>query len=559
MFQKNDDHLQQSFFSGLNELPDKLQKRLEESWSGVFYNEVFVRIDESPYATLYADIPSRPNIPVNTLVGLEILKAGNGWSDEEMYENFCYNIQVRHALGVYNLGEAYFGMRTIYVFRHRLTMHMQQTGENLFEQSFEQITAEQLSQFSLKSNHQRVDSTQIASNIREMSRLQLLVEVLQRTHRMLNEAGQLDWEAEFGPYLKGTSGQYTYRLKGKGVHRPHLEAIGKLMSRLVSELAADYQDHQTYQILVQVFEEHFKQSSAGSSPKNGTDLNASILQSPDDPEASYRNKRGESYVGYVANITETSHTDNDFQLILKVQVEPNTSDDAKMLAEIVPQLKNSYGLEVMQSDGGYGSPQVDEVMAKHKVQLHQSALRGRPPGEGAFNLAAHDLELDPDDRTLLKVTTPDGENLKVEPGRKPDRYIIRPPLSATASDPPPTIYISQQQVEVALRRQRSTQPNPDGKNPRAAVEATIGAIKRPFGNDKAPVRGKFRMGMMIIGSATMVNLRRIQRFQAHKRWEARKNAQESETKTLLFSFFSRTRTIFLNQFFSVTRFSTLLC
>ena len=174
-------------------------------------------------------------------------------------------------------------MRTIYVFRHRLTMHMQQTGENLFEQTFEQITAEQLLQFSLKSHHQRVDSTRIASNIREMSRLQLLVEVLQRTHRMLNKAGQLEWESEFGPYLKGTSGQYTYRLKGKGVHRPHLEAIGKLMSRLVSELATDYQDHQTYQILVRVFDEHFNQSAAGSSPKDGTDLNADILQSPDDP------------------------------------------------------------------------------------------------------------------------------------------------------------------------------------------------------------------------------------------------------------------------------------
>ena len=29
------------------------------------------------------------------LVGLEALKAGFGWSDQELYEHFCYDLQVR--------------------------------------------------------------------------------------------------------------------------------------------------------------------------------------------------------------------------------------------------------------------------------------------------------------------------------------------------------------------------------------------------------------------------------------------------------------------------------
>ncbi len=435
-------------------------------------------------------------------------------------------------------------MRTIYGFRQRLMEHMQGTGQNLFEETFEQVTEEQLVKFSLKTNRQRIDSTQIASNIREMSRLQLLVEVLQRTHRMLNEAEQSHWESNFAPYLKGTSGQYTYRLKGKGVHRPHLEAIGELMSRLVTELAAEYQDHETYQVLLRVFNEHFNPSDEGVDPKDGSDL-----------KASYRSKRGESYVGYVANITETSHQENDFQLILKVQVEPNTTDDAKMLAEIVPELKSKHGLELMDADGAYGSPDVDKVMADNKVKLRQTALRGRPPKEGSFNLADCKLELDPDHRTLQGVTAPDGTELKVEPGRKEDRYILRSPQSAT--DPPSSYYISKQDVEVALRRQRSKEPEPDGKNPRAAIEATIGAIKRPFGNDKAPVRGKFRMMSMVIGSAAMVNLRRIQRFQVEKRKKAQILATENGMESSLFLFFCRTLATFLGQPYSVIRFSTL--
>ncbi len=103
MFRKNDQHMQKPLFSGLNELPDKLREQLEASWAGTFYNEIFVRIDETNYEILYADDPSRPNTAVNVLVGLEMMKDGNGWSDQEMYENFCFNIQVRYALGLRNL------------------------------------------------------------------------------------------------------------------------------------------------------------------------------------------------------------------------------------------------------------------------------------------------------------------------------------------------------------------------------------------------------------------------------------------------------------------------
>ena len=67
---------------------------------------------------------------------------------------------------------------------------MQRTGNNLVEKAFEQATDEQTKAFQLKTRKLRMDSTQIARNMREMSRLQLLVEVLQRVQRMLSEEDQ---------------------------------------------------------------------------------------------------------------------------------------------------------------------------------------------------------------------------------------------------------------------------------------------------------------------------------------------------------------------------------
>jgi len=194
-------------------LSRSILKRLEGSRAGTFYEQVFVRIDEDRFAVLYADEPSRPNIPVNVLIGLEILKSGFGWSDKEMYDHFRYDVQVRLALGYRDLGEGHFELRTMYNFRKRLSQHMQETGENLLEQ----VTDEQLAAFQLKTDKLRMDSTMIASDIREMTRLQLLVEVRQRVHRMLNEEDQAQYAEAFGPYLKGSSGQYIYRLKAGDV------------------------------------------------------------------------------------------------------------------------------------------------------------------------------------------------------------------------------------------------------------------------------------------------------------------------------------------------------
>lgn len=68
MFRKDEQHRQIPFFSGLHELPEKLQRRLQESWAGELNDQVSSPIDEDHFAVLHSDDPSRPNIPVNVLV-----------------------------------------------------------------------------------------------------------------------------------------------------------------------------------------------------------------------------------------------------------------------------------------------------------------------------------------------------------------------------------------------------------------------------------------------------------------------------------------------------------
>jgi len=93
MFQRNDDHRQQDLFDGGSLLTERLQERLETSWAGASHREVFWRIDEEIFADLYSEKASRPNLPVNLLVALEILKSELGWSDRELYDELCFNFR----------------------------------------------------------------------------------------------------------------------------------------------------------------------------------------------------------------------------------------------------------------------------------------------------------------------------------------------------------------------------------------------------------------------------------------------------------------------------------
>jgi hypothetical protein len=460
------------------------------------------------------------------LVGLEVLKAGFGWSDAQLEEQFSYNMQVRYALGYRDFAEGHLDIRTVYNFRRRLTDHMQRTGENLLERAFEQVTDEQIAALELKTDKLRMDSTLVSSNIRQMSRLQLLVEVLQRVWRVLSEADRARYEGDFEAYTRGTSGQYTYHIES-GTASTHLEKIGYFMRQLVDELAADYGDSATYEVLVRVYGEHFVEESAQIRLKTGEELRADSLQSPDDPEATYRQKRGEGHQGYVTNVTETCNPDNDVQLVVKVQTEPNNTDDAAMLNEAVPNLVERTDVDEAYTDGGYNGPETDETLNENNIEQIQTAMRGGKSADDRLSVSDFVFTRD-DDGTPQSVRCPGGQQAAVVPARTPGRFTACFDADACAGCPlleqcptkplkrnPQyrTLYINQQQVNVAHRRHNQRQAKASGQNLRSAVEATVRSLKHPFGNGKLPVRGRPRMSMMMVASAAMTNIRRIWRGQ----------------------------------------------
>ena len=289
MFKRNDGHLQTSMFDSSAELPQKLQERLSASWAGTFYREFFCRLDEAIFEPLYSTNPSRPNTPVNQLTAFEVLKAGQGWTDEQTYDEVCFNLQVRYALGLWEWGEMPFTLRTVYNFRRAVAEHAESAGVNLFVEAFEQVTGEQQAAFDIGTRKVRMDSTQVASNMGRLGRLGLVARVTQRMYRSLDEADQEALAERFGRYSRDAKG-LTRRGHGDET-RGHLVAIGDLMTWLIEELEEKYGQSEAYQTLERVYREQYMVVEEITVPRPSDQLDAGGVQSPD--EAWFRSAASE--------------------------------------------------------------------------------------------------------------------------------------------------------------------------------------------------------------------------------------------------------------------------
>ena len=72
---------------------------LERSWAQAFSDHIFTRINEHIFAPLYSEkTNSRPNAPINVVVGALILKDFTNLTDEEITESCEFDFRYQYAL-----------------------------------------------------------------------------------------------------------------------------------------------------------------------------------------------------------------------------------------------------------------------------------------------------------------------------------------------------------------------------------------------------------------------------------------------------------------------------
>ncbi len=529
MYRKNRRAQQPLLLSDVNELPERSQTRLKGSWAGTFRAEVFLQIDEDRFAVLYSEQGSRPNTPVNVLLGLEILKGMRNWTDEELHEHFSFDLQVRYAVGCDRFGEDEFELRTVYNFRRRLAEYTVKTGKNLLMGLFEQVTDEQMAKFGLRTDQQRLDSTMLMSNIADLSRLELLITVIQRLWRILSAADQARWGELFAPYVKESAGQYTYRLKGQEVVWAHIALVGRALQQMLAEMRESYGKEDLYAVAQRFFEENFVVETEGTRAKDNSEITPGCLQSIDDLEATYRKKANQPHKGYVANVAETCHPDNPVQLLDQIQVAPNQTSDIQMLQEGVEALQKRTGVDTMVTDGGYVSPAVDDKLRELGIEQIPTALTGTLPDHKAGRLTLSDFDLQQDIQgEVVAVTCPAGQAASIQTATSGKSYRLsfdaatcracplfltgRCPIEVNPDQSRFSLYVPKDRAHSAQRRRHFERHKEEARNLRTAVEASVFQLKHHWTKGKLRVRGLIRVTATVVFAALSVNLRRIDRY-----------------------------------------------
>ena len=514
MFKKNRDHLQRSLFGIENQLSASKLKKLQESKEYHFYRLIFCNIREEAFRSLYSEKGSRPNAPVNVLVSSIILLNQKGWTTEELFTNIDFNILTRAALGLDTLEETPFCPATYFNFQNRLLNHFNETGENLIEQVFDNLTSDQLKALKIKTNIQRTDSFMAMSNIRNYSRVQLLIEMLIRLEKILSKEDKEKFTEILSPYIKESSGQYIYKLERESIPQ-ELEQLGKIYYELYTSLQEKYGNREIFRIFERVYEEHFTMAGGKVEVKASEEISSGSLQSPDDVDATYRKKKGKASKGQSVTVTETCNPKNEINLLTDITVSPNNTDDSKILNKRVDRIKEKTpDLEELHTDGAYGSCENDEKMKELEINQIQTGVRGRK--------AKVEMKIEKISEDEYIVSCPK-QKVKTEPTRKGNKACFDINVCANCElkkECPAQIQNAQRtyyfQYITYLSKKRNNYIDslpPDRKKLRSNVEATIKEFTKPFNHKgKLKVRGKFKTMLYAFCMAISINFGRIYRY-----------------------------------------------
>lgn len=163
-----------SFNDSVFSLTAREKKALANSWAKIFADEIFPNIDEERFSVLYSSKASRPNAPVNVIIGALIIKELFDYSDDEIVENLMLDLHLQYALHTTSFEEQPISDKTLSRFRSRCYNYETTHGIDLYHDCVKDLSSKIAKLMNLSGRIKRMDSMMIESNIRFLSRMELI-------------------------------------------------------------------------------------------------------------------------------------------------------------------------------------------------------------------------------------------------------------------------------------------------------------------------------------------------------------------------------------------------
>jgi hypothetical protein len=380
MFRKNKETEQVDLMDFDRVLSDKKHKELTQSIWQVIRKLVFEQVDEGKFSVLYDEYTGRPNSAINQIITILVMKELYDWSYSELAGHLNWNVGVQYACGV-NLDKNAVTVRTLTNFVSALGKYKATRGVDLFAEEFDRLVKLQIKRFNVSTRIARADSTQLGSNVCEYNRIQFLVEMVKRVHRILGKQDRKTVKEMLAAYIIVDSDHFVLNLHGSDI-TVEFQKLGFCYYTLQKLFAVKYQDSAVWKLFDRVYSEQFKVTGTEEAIKVEVlhNLASSCLRAIDDPESTLRSKNGKNRQGYVGNIVETAHPQSELNLITTADIYPNNVSDEKMLVDAFDIMRETLpNLKELHFDGGYGGDDLDQKLTEHKVKGIQTGIKGVKP------------------------------------------------------------------------------------------------------------------------------------------------------------------------------------
>ncbi len=356
------DHKQLQLFDPWGFLSPKRRHLLENSWAGLFKEELLCELPVGAVKPFFTEGFGRPTKELHTALGVLILQQTFDMTDEQAISQLAFNIQWHYALNIPEESDSakYIAPKTLWNWR---SIVIENDLDNII---FNSIASKLAVVFNVNTENQRIDSVHIKSNMRRLGRINIFS---QTTHKFLVNLKR-GHKQQFESVDDNLVGRYLTEdsLKSFSTVKPSeskktLATVSNDLFDLVQQFkdCAEVTSMHSYKLLERVFKEQCNVVESDGKElgevKKPREIPSNSLQNPSDPDATYSGHKGQGFqVQVMETYCDEEDKDKTLNLITNVHVEQAHESDANAL---IPAIKTTCqkGLapEKILADSLYGS------------------------------------------------------------------------------------------------------------------------------------------------------------------------------------------------------------
>ena len=223
----------------------------------------------------------------------------------------------------------------------------------------------------------RMDSMMVESNIRKLSRMELIYTCIAKLAIYMNKINGSALPDDLKHYTDPNDfNKVIYHQRSTDAD----ERIKQLLmdaDKLLALCESGYNNSTEYDLFVRCLSEQtiVENENRRLRTKEDGGMNSAMMQNPSDPEATFRSKAGKEHRGYAANLEESVGANG--SVVTEYQYEQNNHSDSQFIQEHLDQMDKQEERIVIVTDGAYSGTENTQLANDKNVELITTSLTGK--------------------------------------------------------------------------------------------------------------------------------------------------------------------------------------